>query len=205
MAEESTGGETTRACYKLRVSSVRRHGSLVMPPYMGPFEENRVGVHEIVRRLSILPAMAASASISAIASSSAQKASHYRRGGALHPGRVAFAAPAKEECPPDAGVRSHKRPLLTRSGCDASGQDNRSTITHHRKSGKSTLGLLLSLCPGCRARLHRKKAVLFAMPPLLLELWREQHPRATKTCSPLHTKKPAAKLRSSVRRRMKWG
>ena len=35
---------------------------------------------------------------------------------------------------------------------------------------------MISLCPGCHARIHRTRAVLVTMPPLLLELWREQHP-----------------------------
>lgn len=47
---------------------------------------------------------------------------------------------------------------------------------HHRVGGKSVLNLMISLCPGCHAKVHRTKAVLSEMPPLLLELWREQHP-----------------------------
>lgn len=35
---------------------------------------------------------------------------------------------------------------------------------------------MISLCPGCHAKVHRTLAVLSEMPPLLLELWREQHP-----------------------------
>jgi hypothetical protein len=35
---------------------------------------------------------------------------------------------------------------------------------------------MISLCPGCHAKVHRTKAVLSQMEPLLLELWREQHP-----------------------------
>jgi hypothetical protein len=35
---------------------------------------------------------------------------------------------------------------------------------------------MISLCPGCHAKVHRTKAVLTQMPALLLELWREQHP-----------------------------
>jgi len=35
---------------------------------------------------------------------------------------------------------------------------------------------MISLCPRCHAKVHRTKAVLSQMPPLLLELWREQHP-----------------------------
>ncbi len=36
--------------------------------------------------------------------------------------------------------------------------------------------LMISLCPACHAKVHRTKVVLSQMPPLLLELWREQHP-----------------------------
>jgi len=60
--------------------------------------------------------------------------------------------------------------------CDASGRNKRSIIVHHRVPGKSVLNLMLSLCPACHAKVHRTKAVLSAMPPLLLKLWREQHP-----------------------------
>ncbi len=60
--------------------------------------------------------------------------------------------------------------------CDTSGRHKRSIIVHHRVAGKSVLHLMISLCPGCHARVHRTLAVLAEMPPLLLELWREQHP-----------------------------
>ncbi len=61
--------------------------------------------------------------------------------------------------------------------CDASGRDKRSITVHHRVPGKSVLSLMISLCPGCHAKVHRTIAVLSEMPPLLLVLWREQHPR----------------------------
>ncbi len=61
--------------------------------------------------------------------------------------------------------------------CDASGRDKRSITVHHREPGKSILSLMISLCPGCHARVHRTMAVLTEMPSLLLTLWREQHPR----------------------------
>jgi hypothetical protein len=38
------------------------------------------------------------------------------------------------------------------------------------------LELMISLCPGCHAQVERTKMVLSQMTPLLLELWREQHP-----------------------------
>ena len=61
--------------------------------------------------------------------------------------------------------------------CDASGRNKRSIIVHHRVPGKSVIHLMISLCPGCHAKVHRTIAVLTEMPLLLLELWREQHPR----------------------------
>ena len=60
--------------------------------------------------------------------------------------------------------------------CDAPGRRERDTIVHHRMPGKSVLALMISLCPGCHAKVHRTKAVLTARPRLLLKLWREQHP-----------------------------
>ncbi len=62
-------------------------------------------------------------------------------------------------------------------GCGASGRDKRSIIVHHRVPGKSLVHLMISLCPGYHAKVHRTKAVLSQMTPALLELWREQHPR----------------------------
>ena len=60
--------------------------------------------------------------------------------------------------------------------CDAPGGRKREMIVHHRVPGKSVLALMIALCPGCHAKVHRTKAVLTAWPRLLLELWREQHP-----------------------------
>lgn len=60
--------------------------------------------------------------------------------------------------------------------CDASGRDKRSITVHHRVPGKSLLRLMLSLCPGCHAKVHRTQTVMEEMPRLFLELWREQHP-----------------------------
>jgi hypothetical protein len=36
---------------------------------------------------------------------------------------------------------------------------------------------MISLCPACHAKVHRLQAVFEPMTPLLLELWREQHPQ----------------------------
>lgn len=60
--------------------------------------------------------------------------------------------------------------------CGASGRSKQSIAVHHRKPGKSLLQTMIALCPGCHAKVHRTLAVLSEMPPLLLELWREQHP-----------------------------
>jgi hypothetical protein len=35
---------------------------------------------------------------------------------------------------------------------------------------------MISLCPGCHAKVERTKMVLSEMNPLLLMLWRERHP-----------------------------
>ena len=60
--------------------------------------------------------------------------------------------------------------------CGASGRGKRAINVHHREPGRSLLDLMIALCPGCHSRVHRTKAVRSVMPPLLLELWREQHP-----------------------------
>lgn len=60
--------------------------------------------------------------------------------------------------------------------CGASGRDKRSITVHHRVPGKSVLPLMIALCPGCHAKVHRTKVVWSEFPPLLLDLWREQHP-----------------------------
>ena len=43
-------------------------------------------------------------------------------------------------------------------------------------AGPILLQLMITLCPGCHAKVHRTRAVLAILPPLLVELWREQHP-----------------------------
>ncbi len=60
--------------------------------------------------------------------------------------------------------------------CGASGRRKRSIVVHHRVPGKSVMNLMISLCPGCHAKVGRTKAVLSEMPLLLRKLWREQHP-----------------------------
>ncbi len=41
-------------------------------------------------------------------------------------------------------------------------------IVHHRVPGKSVRAMKISLCPDCHANIHQTKAVLSAMPPLLV-------------------------------------
>jgi len=60
--------------------------------------------------------------------------------------------------------------------CGASGRGKRSITVHHRVPGRSVMALMISLCPGCHAKVHRTQVGLALMAPLLLELWREQHP-----------------------------
>lgn len=75
--------------------------------------------------------------------------------------------------------------------CDASGRDKRSIIVHHRVPGKSVLSLMISLCPGCHAKVHRTVAVMKEWPALLLTLWREQHPQGHEQVA-LNFSKPGA-------------
>jgi hypothetical protein len=74
--------------------------------------------------------------------------------------------------------RSWNAPATEARICDASGRDKRSIIVHHRVAGKSGLNLMISLCPGCHSKVHRTKMIISKkpVPPLLLALWREQHP-----------------------------
>ncbi len=71
--------------------------------------------------------------------------------------------------------------VLARDGyccrvCGASGRGKRLITVHHRVPGRSVLRLMISLCPGCHAKVHRTHVGRSMMAPLLLELWREQHP-----------------------------
>jgi hypothetical protein len=49
---------------------------------------------------------------------------------------------------------------------------------HHRKPGISRANLLIALCPAHHALVHRLAVLDRILPPLLVELWREQHPHA---------------------------
>lgn len=61
--------------------------------------------------------------------------------------------------------------------CGASGRVKRSIVVHHRVPGVSRLHLMISLCPACHAIVSRTRVMRRPMPPLLVELWREQHPK----------------------------
>jgi hypothetical protein len=53
---------------------------------------------------------------------------------------------------------------------------------------------MISLCPGCHAKVGSTKVVLSQMQPLLLELWREQHPLGhEQTALDFKTNYPVAK------------
>jgi hypothetical protein len=97
-------------------------------------------------------------------------------------------------------------------GCGAPGREKRSIIVHHRVPGVSTMELMISLCPGCHAKVERTKMVLSEMNPLLLVLWREQHPDGPEqTMLAFNTRESggssgAAGVRRSSRRNCKaWG
>lgn len=71
---------------------------------------------------------------------------------------------------------SHTCQLCTRS---AAGK--RSIAVHHRRPGVSKIASLISLCPGCHARLHKTlvwRQSFFRSVPLAVQLWRELHPGA---------------------------
>ncbi len=65
--------------------------------------------------------------------------------------------------------------------CSKAARGKRSIAVHHRRPGTSTLASLISLCPGCHARLHKTLAWrqdLFRSIPYAVALWRELHPGA---------------------------
>jgi hypothetical protein len=55
------------------------------------------------------------------------------------------------------------------------------------------LHLMIALCAGCHAKVHRTKVVLTEFSPLLLILWREQHPEGhEQTYIDFNVRKPPA-------------
>jgi len=67
--------------------------------------------------------------------------------------------------------------ILERGGrlCRACGSAHRLHV-HHRQPGINQRELLITVCAGCHARLHRLAALRVWIPELLVALWIEQHP-----------------------------
>lgn len=76
--------------------------------------------------------------------------------------------------------------------CGASGRSKHTIAVHHRVPGRSRLDSMISLCLGCHARVHRTRAVMAEMPPLLLTLWREQHPHGHEQTNLDFSRRPPA-------------
>ena len=62
--------------------------------------------------------------------------------------------------------------------CDEPGGRKRSLAVHHRAPGRSELGLMITLCLACHAKVTRTLVMDSCWPLLLIQLWREQHPEA---------------------------
>jgi hypothetical protein len=81
----------------------------------------------------------------------------------------------------DAHSRQHfsglREEILERDGrqCRACGSAERLHV-HHRKPGVNDRDLLITVCAGCHARLHRFAILRVWIPELLVALWIEQHP-----------------------------
>ena len=68
-----------------------------------------------------------------------------------------------------------------RNSCRVCGRSKRAELrlhVHHRRPGVSRASLLIALCPAHHALVHRLAVLDRILPPLLAELWREQHPDA---------------------------
>jgi hypothetical protein len=63
-------------------------------------------------------------------------------------------------------------------GCQAGAVDSVLSV-HHREPGRSSLGLLVTLCPACHALIERTQVLFRDVPELLRVLWRERHPAAS--------------------------
>jgi 5-methylcytosine-specific restriction endonuclease McrA len=60
--------------------------------------------------------------------------------------------------------------------CASCGAGDAKLHVHHRRPGVSEPGLLITVCPGCHARLHRLASIHVWIPERLAVLWAEQHP-----------------------------
>jgi hypothetical protein len=74
-----------------------------------------------------------------------------------------------------AGAKAH---VLARDGqgCRVCGEAT--NVVHHRRPGCDPEQWLITLCPACHATVERLQRLDRYLPPLLLALWREQHPDA---------------------------
>ncbi len=68
--------------------------------------------------------------------------------------------------------------VLRRDGYRCRVCDGLKPGVHHRVPGVSKLDMMISLCAACHAKVHRTRGMLttIEVSPLLLVLWREQHP-----------------------------
>lgn len=69
-----------------------------------------------------------------------------------------------------------KQIVLERDGYGCSVCQTGTEVVHHRKPGIDEEAWLITLCPACHARVHRSRCLRAYVPPLLVILWREQHP-----------------------------
>ena len=67
-------------------------------------------------------------------------------------------------------------------GCQAAAVDSVLSV-HHREPGRSSLELLVTLCPACHALVERTQVLFRDVPELLRMLWRERHPAASEQMS----------------------
>ena len=67
-------------------------------------------------------------------------------------------------------------------GCQARAVDSVLSV-HHRDPGRSSLELLVTLCPACHALIERTEVLFRDVPELLRVLWRERHPAASEQMS----------------------
>jgi hypothetical protein len=71
-----------------------------------------------------------------------------------------------------------KENILERDGGRCRVCDHATQVVHHRQPGLNDPDWLITLCAACHVVAHRLQALDRYLPPLLIELWREQHPEA---------------------------
>ena len=74
-----------------------------------------------------------------------------------------------------------KERVLARDGRRCRVDGVATEVVHHRKPGVDRDEWLITLCPACHATVERLQQLDRYLPPLLLLLWREQHPAADDT------------------------